>query len=49
MTTSSKLGLFGVNISNGCAITSVEGRQEVSWPNSLAITRTADLRQVSHQ
>jgi alkanesulfonate monooxygenase SsuD/methylene tetrahydromethanopterin reductase-like flavin-dependent oxidoreductase (luciferase family) len=37
-----KLGLFGVNVSNGCAITTVEGRHEVSWPNSLAIARTAD-------
>src|SRR5262245_24259711 len=37
-----KLGLFGVNVSNGCAITTVEGRHEVSWPTSLAIARTAD-------
>ena len=37
-----KLGLFGVNVSNGCAITTVEGRHEVTWPTSLAIARTAD-------
>src|SRR5262249_59149647 len=37
-----KLGLFGVNVSNGCAIPTVEGRHEVSWANSLAIARTAD-------
>jgi dimethylsulfone monooxygenase len=37
-----KLGLFGVNVSNGWAITTVEGRHEVTWPTSLAIARTAD-------
>ena len=37
-----KLGLFGVNVSNGCAITTVEGRHEVTWPTCLAIARTAD-------
>jgi Luciferase-like monooxygenase len=42
MTNKLKLDLFGVNVSNGCAITTVEGRHEVSWPNSLAIARTAD-------
>src|SRR5262245_41073493 len=37
-----KLGLFGVNVSNGCAITTVEGRHKVTWPTNLAIARTAD-------
>src|ERR1700750_1133444 len=37
-----KLGLFGVNVSNGCAITTVEGRHEVTWPTSLTIARAAD-------
>ena len=37
-----KLGLFGVNVSNGCAITTVEGRHEVTWPTCLAIARMAD-------
>ena len=37
-----KLGLFGVNVSNGCAITTVEPRHKVTWPNSLAIAKAAD-------
>ena len=37
-----KLGLFGVNVSNGCAITTIEGRHEVTWPTCLAIAQTAD-------
>jgi hypothetical protein len=37
-----KLGLFGVNVSNGCAITTVEGRHTVTWPTNLAIAQTAD-------
>src|SRR5262245_21673517 len=37
-----KLGLFGVNVSNGCAITTVEERHQVSWPTTLAIGQTAD-------
>jgi len=37
-----KLGLFGVNVSNGCAITTVEDRHTVSWPTNLAIAQRAD-------
>jgi dimethylsulfone monooxygenase len=37
-----KLGLFGVNVSNGCAITTAEDRHTVSWPTNLAIAQTAD-------
>ena len=37
-----KLGLFGLNVSNGCAITTAEGRLEMTWPNTLAICQTAD-------
>jgi len=37
-----KLGLFGVNVSNGCAITTVKERHQVSWPTTLAIGQTAD-------
>ncbi|MDB5410905.1 MAG: Alkanesulfonate monooxygenase [Rhodospirillales bacterium] len=37
-----KLGLFGVNVSNGCAITTIEGRHNVTWPTNLSIARTAD-------
>ena len=29
-----KLGLFGVNVSNGCAITTAEDRHTVSWPTN---------------
>ena len=37
-----KLGLFGVNVSNGCAITTAEDRHMVTWPTNLAIAQTAD-------
>ena len=37
-----KLGLFGVNVSNGCAITTIEPRHKVTWPGSLAIAKAAD-------
>jgi hypothetical protein len=37
-----KLGLFGVNVSNGCAITTLEGRHKVTWPTNLAIAQVAD-------
>jgi FMNH2-dependent dimethyl sulfone monooxygenase len=37
-----KLGLFGLNVSNGCAITTAEGHLEMTWPNTLEICRTAD-------
>jgi dimethylsulfone monooxygenase len=37
-----KLGLFGVNVSNGCAITTTEDRHMVTWPTNLAIAQTAD-------
>ena len=37
-----KLGLFGVNVSNGCAITTAEDRHTLSWPTNLAIAQTAD-------
>jgi alkanesulfonate monooxygenase SsuD/methylene tetrahydromethanopterin reductase-like flavin-dependent oxidoreductase (luciferase family) len=37
-----KLGLFGVNVSNGCAITTAEDRHTVTWPTNLAIAQTAD-------
>ena len=30
-----KLGLFGVNVSNGCAITTAEDRHMVTWPTNL--------------
>jgi len=37
-----KLGLFGLNVSNGCAITTAEGHLETSWPNTKFICTTAD-------
>ena len=37
-----KLGLFGVNVSNGCAITTAEDRHTVSWPTNLTIAQRAD-------
>ena len=30
-----KLGLFGVNVSNGCAITKVEERFRATWAETL--------------
>ncbi len=39
-----KLGLFGPNVSNGCAITLAEGRLEMNWPNALAVAREADAQ-----
>lgn len=38
-----KLGIFGANVSNGCAMTMAEGRLETSWPN----TKRARLRRYS--
>ena len=37
-----KLGLFGVNVSNGCAITTAKERFRATWPETLAIARAAD-------
>src|SRR5262249_16151574 len=37
-----KLGPFGVNVSNGYAITTVDGRHKVTCPTNLAIAQTAD-------
>src|SRR5579875_2667637 len=37
-----KLGVFGANVSNGCAITMAEGHLETSWPNTRAIAKLAD-------
>jgi len=28
-----KLGVFGANVSNGCAATTAPGRLEMNWPN----------------
>ena len=37
-----KLGLFGTNVSNGCAITSAEGALVTSWPNTKELAQIAD-------
>ena len=37
-----KLGIFGANVSNGCAITMAEGHLETTWPNTKAITTLGD-------
>jgi dimethylsulfone monooxygenase len=37
-----KLGLFGLNVSNGCAITTAAGHLEMTWPNTLDLCRIAD-------
>ena len=37
-----KLGLFGLNVSNGCAITSAEGALVTSWPTTRDLARIAD-------
>jgi len=37
-----KLGVFGANVSNGCAITLAEGRLETTWPNTKRIAMLAD-------
>src|SRR6516162_9488006 len=38
-----KLGVFGANVSNGCAATTAPGRLEMNWPNSRDIVTLADL------
>jgi alkanesulfonate monooxygenase SsuD/methylene tetrahydromethanopterin reductase-like flavin-dependent oxidoreductase (luciferase family) len=37
-----KLGIFGHNCSNGCAITLAEGHLETTWPNTKAISVLAN-------
>lgn len=37
-----KLGVFGLNVSNGCAATTAEGHFETTWPNTLAVAQMAD-------
>ena len=39
-----KLGTFGTNVSNGCAITTVPERLVMNWPNTLAIAQAADQK-----
>ncbi|NNL87144.1 MAG: LLM class flavin-dependent oxidoreductase, partial [Myxococcales bacterium] len=37
-----KFGVFGVNVSHGCAITAAEGTIEVNWAESVELARAAD-------
>lgn len=37
-----RLGTFGTNVSNGCAITTAPEALETSWPNTLGIAQAAD-------
>jgi dimethylsulfone monooxygenase len=37
-----KLGTFCSNLSGGCAISSIEGVLEATWPNTLALARMGD-------
>src|SRR6202011_6307521 len=37
-----KRGVFGANVSNGCAATTAAGHLEITWPNSRDIVTTAD-------
>src|SRR5262249_43826061 len=37
-----KLGVVGGNVSSGCAITTAEGRLEITWPNVKTIATLGD-------
>jgi alkanesulfonate monooxygenase SsuD/methylene tetrahydromethanopterin reductase-like flavin-dependent oxidoreductase (luciferase family) len=37
-----KLGLFGINVSNGCAITTAPGALQMSWPTTKELAQIAD-------
>src|SRR5215469_18971024 len=37
-----KLGVFGANVSNGCAATTAPGHLVMNWPNTRDIVRMAD-------
>jgi alkanesulfonate monooxygenase SsuD/methylene tetrahydromethanopterin reductase-like flavin-dependent oxidoreductase (luciferase family) len=37
-----RLGTFGQNLQQGCAITSIDGALEATWPSTLEVARTAD-------
>jgi dimethylsulfone monooxygenase len=37
-----KLGVFGANVSHGCAATTAEGHLEMTWPNVMDVATTAD-------
>jgi alkanesulfonate monooxygenase SsuD/methylene tetrahydromethanopterin reductase-like flavin-dependent oxidoreductase (luciferase family) len=37
-----KLGTFGSNLDRGCAISTIDGVLEISWPNTLTLAKLAD-------
>jgi hypothetical protein len=37
-----KLGVFGLNVSNGCAATTAEGHLQPTWHNNVTIASMAD-------
>ena len=37
-----KLGTFGTNVSHGCAITTIDGVFETTWPNTLKLAQMCD-------
>jgi len=37
-----RLGTFGSNLKQGCAITSIDGALEATWPQTLEVSRIAD-------
>lgn len=40
-----KLGTFQTNLDSGCVMSSLEGRLDISWPNTLALAKMADAMQ----
>jgi alkanesulfonate monooxygenase SsuD/methylene tetrahydromethanopterin reductase-like flavin-dependent oxidoreductase (luciferase family) len=37
-----KLGTFQTNLDSGCVMSDLEGRLDITWPNTLALARLAD-------
>ena len=37
-----RLGTFGQNLQQGCAITSIDGTLEATWPSTLEVARMGD-------
>ena len=37
-----KLGTFGTNVSNGCAISTIDGTFQTNWSEAVEISRVAD-------
>lgn len=37
-----KLGTFQTNLASGCVMSDLDGRLDISWPNTLALAQLAD-------